>query len=94
MDNNTEVLTVEIRYIKAALDEMRREDLPAIRQEVRQAIQDEIVPLELRVSNLESEMRIIDKRVWVMFGTAALVIPTLIGSLITATIGYFTVSGF
>ena len=89
-DSDFRVLAVEIKYITAAIDEMRREDIPGLRDEIRQAIRDEVIPLELRISRLETELRIIDKRVWVMFGAAALVVPTLIGALIAAGFAYFT----
>lgn len=85
MDTDTDfrVIAVEIKYITAALDEMRREDLPAMRQDLRQAIIDETVPLEIRVGKLEAELRVIDKRVWVMFGAAALIVPTLVGAVVS-----------
>ena len=95
MDNDTDfrVIAVEIKYITAAIDEMRRDDLPAMRQELRQSIVDETVPLAIRVGKLEAELRIIDKRVWVMFGAAALTVPTLVGALVAAAVAFFTSGG-
>ena len=87
-NSDFKVLTVEIEYIKNTLDEIRKDHLPAIRLEVRQAIQDEVVPLNERISNIERELKIIDKRVWVMFGGLTLIIPVLISTLIALGVTY------
>lgn len=87
------VLVVEIEYIKNTLDEIRKDHLPAIRNEVRQAILDEFIPLENRVSNIEKELKVIDKRVWVIFGGLSLIVPVLISTLIVLGVTYLVNSG-
>ncbi len=87
------VLAIEIEYIKNTLDEIRKDHLPAIRREVRQAILDEYIPLEERVSEIEQELKVIDRRVWAMFGGLGLVIPALISTLIALSVSYLISGG-
>lgn len=91
MTNNPDIsaLVVEIQYLKNTLDEIRKDHLPAIRQ----AIKDEVSPLEIRISDIENEIKVIDKNVWVMFGALKLIIPVLVTTIIGLGIAYLVNSG-
>ncbi len=89
LESDVRVIAVKIEYILASIDEMKKEDLPYIREEIRRAIQDEVVPFALRVNQLESEVRSLDKRVWVMFGGFTIAIPIVATIIATIAVSYF-----
>lgn len=91
MSNNIdfEVLRTKIEYVESTLDEIRKDHLPAIRQ----TIKDEVTPLEKRISDMEEDQKIVERRVWVMYGTLRLVIPTLISTIIGLIVMYFVNRG-
>jgi len=100
INDNSKVLAVKLDYLQAAIDEMRQEDLPLIKREIKDIIFAEIAPINHRISRLEkgqtavvAEVRILDKRVWLLFGAAGLVVPATVGALITVAVAYVS-SGF
>ncbi len=86
--SDEETNRIHIDYLRAALDEIRRDDFPQIQATLKEEIHKEfgvissrLNDIYLEVEKLKTQTAWIDKRVWVMFGIGGLLIPPVLGMI-------------